>query len=48
MNILKIRKTNKAGGWPLFFTLEVLVKGKWRRNSQLAWLGVLDGGGYEL
>ena len=48
MKLLKIRKTNKAGGWPLIFTLGVLVKGKWKRHSQLAWLGVLDGGGYEL
>ena len=22
-----------------------LIKGKWKRNAQLSWLGVLDGGG---
>ena len=48
MKNLNIRKTNKAGGWPLIYSMSVLVKGKWSRNSQLAWLGVLDGGGYEL
>ena len=44
MKTLNVRKTNKAGGWHLVNPTD--VKGKWERKSQLAWLGVLDGGGY--
>mgnify|MGYP003123331837 FL=1 len=46
MKTLNIRKTNKAGGWHLAYIID--VKGKWKRSTQLSWLGVLDGGGYEL